>query len=508
MTQVSLADRDVWVIDDDIPISRWELADDDLLTGTRPIDRGTLLTLVHFRDWWEDDPLRTLCGQLVREAGCVTAFTHPSSAIQHLNRGALIPDVVVFDLDYRINPVGARNALELLEQVLARCVSVVQVYTKTDIEEARRRLEPLLSKYRTRLEDPRYKAETDADQLMEVMKDRLGRSLSAHLARRIRRSSSAAVEDVLTRIDDLPLDVAIRLLAGTSEMPEELELVELLSVKVGEALESAQELAAIVEGFVTDKGVPAERVKEAVCEIVALLSSNVREHILYDRDLFAEIVSAWETTEQGGGTGNGTETQRIVQRFFAFRLYDQPKDDLVRTGDIVTLSPQDEDAQDPPDLYLVTTPPCDLARFWRSTRGRLTLVRMYPLTPERGLARTQGYGNRGFQVGGSITARHPMVIPSVPVGNDKHIDYALFAYETQFEEFENNDLANAGSGNKGFKRPLAYAELEGRVERKCRVSEPFLAGILAELSSILFRCGIPDYPDEEKMRLVELFKNG
>lgn len=358
MTQVSLADRDVWVIDDDIPISRWELADDDLLAGTRPIDRGTLLTLVHFRDWWEDDPLRTLCGQLVREAGCVTAFTHPSSAIQHLNRGALIPDVVVFDLDYRIDPVGARNALELLEQVLARCVSVVQVYTKTDIEEARRRLEPLLSKYRTRLEDPRHKAETDADQLMEVMKDRLGRSLSAHLARRIRRSSSAAVEDVLTRIDDLPLDVAIRLLAGTTETPEELELVELLSVKVGEALESAQELAAIVEEFVTDKGVPAERVKEAVCEIVALLSSNVREHILYDRELFAEIVSAWETTEQGGGTGNGTETQRIVQRFFAFRLYDQPKDDLVRTGDIVLLPSSEDASQDaPPDLCLVLTPP-------------------------------------------------------------------------------------------------------------------------------------------------------
>jgi hypothetical protein len=512
MRQVSLTDRDVWIIDDAIPITRWEFADDDLLTGTRPIDRGTLLTLVHFADWWDDGPLRVLCEQLVRKAGCVTAFTHPSSAIQHLDRGAPIPDVVVFDLDYRFSAVGARRPLELLKQMLGRCVSVVQVYTNTDVEEASRLLKPLRRQYQTRLEAPQYKADTDAEQLMRVMKDRLARSLSAHLARRIRRSSSVAVEDVLTRIDDLPLNVAVRLLAGRAETPEELELVELLSVKVGEALESAPKLAAVVEEFVTDREVPAERVKETVREIVALLASNVRERVLYDGGLFAAIKSAWEAIEQGEENRDETETEGIVQEFFAFRLYDHPNDDLVRTGDIILLPSSEDASQDAsPDLYLVLTPPCDLAHFWYRTRGVLTLARMYPMTKERGIQRVRSYANPKPNRIESITARHPMVFPSVPLSKNEREDYALFVYEIRYLEFDGSALWKQNEGiskKKRFSCPLTYQELRElgvNTHRKCRVSEPFLSGVLAELGDHLFRPGVPDFPDEERERLKGLF---
>ena len=39
-----LADKNVWIIDDDIPIARAKFKDDDLISGKRPIDRGSLST--------------------------------------------------------------------------------------------------------------------------------------------------------------------------------------------------------------------------------------------------------------------------------------------------------------------------------------------------------------------------------------------------------------------------------------------------------------------------------
>lgn len=504
---VSLTDWDVWIIDNDIPIFRAEFADDDMKNGERPIDRGTLLYLLSLEDW-DDIRLRDLCEQLIYNVRRVTAFIHPGSAVLHLERGAPIPDVVVFDWEYGKALIGP-NPLELLERMLGQCVSVVQVYTKEDADEVARLLGRLLDKYQTRLEYPRGKAQTDAKQLMGVMVDRLNRSLSARLASRIRRLSSTAVENVLVKIDDLPLNVAVRLMVGkTEEPPSDTELVELLSVKVGDAVKSAPDLTEAVGRYATAKGVPSDRVPRFVEEMVDLLAANVRERIQYEGWLYEAIRLAWENVDPDRNDGDDDRIEKTVREFFAFRLYDQPGDGLVRTGDIVLWSSGEVPSQDDlPDLYLVLTPPCDLARFWKRTRGVLTLARIHPTTQEKGMKRLGCYGNPKKlrdHIGGSITARqNPVWLPSVPITQDKRGDYVLFVYEIDHLECD-----SSGSVQTHFTRPLTYERLEElgvKLERKCRVSEPFLGGIMAELRNQLFRSGVPDFPDEEKKRLKGLF---
>lgn len=488
---VSLADKEVWIIDDDIPINLVKFDIDDILAGNRPIDRGTLLALLSYENW-PDDPVKTLCTQLVREAKNVTAFTQPVAAIKYLSLGILVPDVIIYDLVYRNLPTNT-DSKEYLTKLLGQCVSVVQVYTQEPVEEAILHLGSLLE-FSSRLGSPQNKGQVDVGSLAQIINTSLKKSLSVQLATKIRRSSLGAIEDVLVRIDTLPLNVAVRLLAGETETPEELDLVELLSVKVSEGLAQRNELAQAVRQYATDKGVPEERINEIVQETIALLVANVRQHICYNEELFNIIKSAWEAARQGSEKEGDETTQRIVREFFAFRLYAQPKDDLVRTGDLIALP--ENTAQDPPDLYLVITPPCDLARFWKKTRGRITLARLCPAT--RGVARAKSCGNSKFKAGSSITAQHPMVLPSVPLSQNGHVDYVLFPHEIQFLEFENSSATE-------FQRPLTYTESNGKITKCCHVSEPFLAGILAELSSVLFRPGIPDYPDEEEKRLKGLF---
>jgi len=490
--RVSLSDRDVWIIDDDIPIGLLEPRDESMVTGDRPIDRGTLRALLRLASW-RDQELQELCKELVDEAGCVTAFTYPGPAILHLEKGAPIPDVVIFDWQYLgVSRVDVQN---LLERMLRQCLSLIQVYTTLDTQEIAEALNPLRKRHGARLEQPRRKVETHARQLVQALDSKLEKSLSTRLAGGTRRSSLAAIEEVLVRIDDLPLNRAIDMLAG-KDVPKESELVGLLSVKMSEALESSPDVARVVEDWAKAKGIPENEVSRCVREVVDLLAANVRRHIQRDDSLMKEVRSTWEALDSSGGS-EYQEPDKTVQEFFAFRLYHRPGDDLVRTGDIVLWQQTDELDDPPSELHFVVTPPCDLERFWKKTRGCLTLARMYAIDSEAGTERMRLYQGGRFQLSGSITATHPMVMPSVALTGDNCADYALFAYE-----FLSINLAK--KEGKANESPLTYtdlADLGMRMKRLCAVSEPFLAGVLEKLSATLFAAGVPDYPKDERTRL-------
>ncbi len=503
---IPLSDKCVWIIDDDIPLGEAGLDDDDLLLGKRPIDRGTLRVLLDF-DGWSDGYVRELCEQLVYNAQEVLAFTQPEAAIGYLRDGIAIPDVIVYDLRYeRYSHLTQEKVLEYLEYILERCVSIVQVYTKQSLAETNRDLQELYNKFSTRLVPSQNKEETNAERLSSVIAERLQDSLSAWMAKEIRKSSLDAIEKVLVKIDDLPLDVAFKMLAGEKDFLQEQELVELLSTKISEALESSIEVNKVFEQYVTKKGIPHDQVPGVVQEVVSLLVSRVREHIQSDGSLFNTIGSVSQAVQHGSSNIDNEQVKQTVQDFFAFRIYAQPNDDLVRTGDIIFFQ-EDQTVSNSPDLYLILTPACDLVKFWKSTRGSITIVKMYPLITGKGIERASSYGNSEFKPSGSITANHPpMILPSIPLEKNEWKDYALFAYEIRTIDLKDAELMKAGKRNKSVRKPLTYSKLDGKIKRICRISEPFLTGILTELQHALFRFGIPDYPTEELDRLKRLFK--
>ena len=96
------------------------------------------------------------------------------------------------------------------------------------------------------------------------------------------------------------------------------------------------------------------------------------------------------------------------------------------------------------------------------------------------------------------------MFPSVPVAEGRLVDYVLFIHEISFEGFENLGLIDVGGGNKQVQKPLAYSETEGQVVRVCRLSEPYLAGVLGKMEAELFQFGVPDFPDPVKERIKSM----
>jgi hypothetical protein len=512
--QTTLSDKSIWIIDDDIPIQSADFNNDAMLEGSCPIDRGALLSLLLKEDDWTDKAVLDLCKELSEDTCDIKAFLLPTGAVEYLQKGAKAPDVMIFDMNYR-NIKEKKTVLEYLETILKTCISVIQIYTKEALEEFAPDLEPLARKYWNRLQPPRLKDDTHADQLAEAISQKLSSSLSAQLATNIRRLSSIAIENVLVRIDDLPLDVAVNLLAGDDEeiLEENLkdeELIELLSAKIGDFMKSSKELADTMSEYARKAEVPAEKEKLFVDEAVQLFATTVRTHIQYDKWLYGVVKSARQTAQANALDADSLRT--IIQEFFAFRLYDHPGDDIVRTGDIISLSPIRKTDNTPAYLFVVITPPCDLDRFWKSTRGILTLAKMHPLTTDLGIRLWKDYGNNKPGRIHSITStENPFVLPSVPISETGRVDYSLFLYEIENKEYDGRSLWKEEDGiskSKRFSRPLTYSELKKisrNVKRYCRISEPFLTGLLGELKDQLFRTGVPNFPKNEKDRLSELF---
>jgi hypothetical protein len=501
---INLAGKEVWIIDDSLPVEQIDFDKDDLIQGTRPIDRGTLRVLMGKQ--WAEVPVEDLCNELLSTALNVTGFIQPSSAVEYLAAGALIPDAVIFDLKYRtVQDEQVRTSLRAL---LASSILVVQVYTNDPLETAKQELETLLLEFPTRLVEPKSKSDTNGEALAEAIRKQVDKSLSAKLARELRRLTLQAVELVLVKIDGIPDSTLLALLGGESAM-EESELVELLSVKVTEALHNAPELLTAISEYVADKKVPAERQSAMVGNIAEIVVANARESIRSSGGLL-KLAENWERAQLDQVTAaEDPASIKVIRDFFQFRAYSMPptSDVTVLTGDVVLIKGKegvDDFKTHLPDLYLVITPLCDLAHFWNKTKGVLTLVRMAPIDA-RGSEHVWKYTKKTFGTAAkdfpaSITAKNPMVLPSVRLADARASDYALFAREIVIEHFP---IAENAKPN----RPVSYKDLNDGLVRQCRVSQPFLTGILDEVRNVLFRSGIPDFPPQEKARMAELFKD-
>lgn len=502
--QLSLNDKEVWIVDDDIPVEQAEFEHDDMLKGVRPIDRGALLSLLKMQNW-NDDRVRSLCEELTQKAGNVTAFISPSYVAEHLDKGAKRPDVIVYDLRHRT--LAPEKVQKALKEILERCISVVQVYTQESEDEANKEIQDLIARFPNRLVNPKNKSLSAAD-LTKILEGHLQSSLSAGLASTLRRLALSSVENVLLQIDDLPITVAITLLAGEEE-PEEADLIELISVKVSESINASPDLADAVNKYAIAKGVPQSKVFDFAQEISFILASHLKEHIRNNGGLINEVRSVWRKTITVKGKKVGQTDSRIIEiirDFTAFRLYTRPADGMVRTGDVIVVKATQEKDQNPPDLYLVLTPPCDLERFWKKTRGSLTLVKMHPLD-ERGSKKLRLHGNSDFgikneTISSIISRGTPIILPSIlgADGENKRYEYALFAHDIYFKEIEKIGMTSDTA-------QLTYKDLGAGFELRCHISEPFLSGILSEIRNIIFRPGVPDFPVEETTRLEKLFKD-
>ena len=154
---------------------------------------------------------------------------------------------------------------------------------------------------------------------------------------------------------------------------------------------------------------------------------------------------------------------------------------------------------------MVITPACDIERFWKRTRGILTLARLEPLDPSNiGVAFRHDF--RVQHVVNSVTARTPIILPTLTTSNGMTLDYALFFHQIVALWLEPATPKDSDKAHPTTDRPLTYPELGNVVTRVCRLSEPFLSGVLSKIEAELFRVGVPDFPEAETRRIKKVLK--
>jgi hypothetical protein len=446
--------------------------------------------------WGQGVAVKEVITRLIQEKAQVLGFTDPDGALLYLSGGGCPPDVIVFDLKYlNKSQEAVRKSLATL---LASYYVTVQVYTNEPQAQAESELRELREKFPMRLAAPVSKGAVDAVHLAGILDERLKGSLSAHLGSPVRKTALKAIESALVRIGDLPLDRVFGVLTGAERNHEDDEtaeqsLLELLYVKLGEALRSDRGLQTAVATACASKGID-----DCADDIVATIVSQIRRQFLSEgwlRNTLKSVIDLLRSATRANQAAPREPEDSAAREFFAFRVYDLLPNDMVQCGDILhfSISGQEQDA-------MVITPPCDLDKFWKKTRGVLTLIRMRSFEDGYNLAQV---GGNKFEIGNSITAKEPYILPPIPPSN--MADCCIFPGEIFSWCLTKPDAAPS-------KASLPVEQLEALstrfgvagLKRLARVSEPFLSGILDSIHHAVFRMGLPDRPKEEYKRIDAL----
>jgi hypothetical protein len=383
---------------------------------------------------WPEAEVRSLCQEFSADQYDLTVLASPDSLQGHLRSGPEPPHVVIFDWE----GLGFRDDLNVtaIGQLLTSTFSYVQVYTHLGADAPEIHLGPLRAKYGSRLLAAKAKNQVTADDLRNSISAAWQNTIAGAAADAVRSRARDAVERVL---------------------------VDLCSVR-----KSA--LAAMSDGDAN--------------QFLNLVMAKLRDEIGSNGlDQMAEIV-------KGGGAANATEDLRRLQSAFYYYF---PKDDLVRTGDVVKTTSN--------GYGVVITPWCNLEKFQKKTGGYLTIVGACELKGAGlGAAGIVKPGKSG--IGNSATASHGeaahsiVALPNVPTKpNDRGslVDLALIAHDWSTLRIKNVQGA------------LRYSAVENRT-RVCTLTETFSGAVISHLAKTISSQGIPDFPQFERDRLSELAK--
>ncbi|MCL4829679.1 MAG: response regulator [Caldilinea sp.] len=270
------------------------------------------------------------------------------------------------------------------------------------------------------------KSQVNHQRLLEVLSD-WHQQVPARLAERFRQSVANAVEQTLyalaeQSLDDLAKGLKTLIVLGDASEVDMEHATDVMLRLLGRQLYAdsffVDELRGIVKGLTTSNPQPSKKERQRISQIAALY------------------------------------------------MFYRPSDDVVRNGDIVTVSLGEEK-----DMAVVLTPACDLANPGKTPYLRLAMLNLQP--------------NRG----GGKTPDDRWSLP-----------FQGKSYEVCFHEIlvlRNTTTANVARESASVMRYThAFTTLHGvdvAMQRECRLDEPYRADLLHNFVSHAGRVGLPDF---------------
>ncbi len=202
-------------------------------------------------------------------------------------------------------------------------------------------------------------------------------------------------------------------------------------------------------------------------QAIEVLTRLLQRELLSDSQLSAYLKEKLSSTEEQQDADSKTPSKVL-----RLHMYYSPKDDFVRTGDIVTLQQADKKI-----LALVATPACDLARP-RTEYLRLIVVS----DPWRG--------------SGSLPGDRCGLPFLVDQGNDYQNREARFQEMISLKNVELARTSNPKDRTCVMRYSHEYESMGGQraaISREIRVDDPYRSDLLQKFAAHASRVGVPEF---------------
>ncbi|MCK4886919.1 MAG: hypothetical protein KAS96_05985, partial [Planctomycetes bacterium] len=366
---------------------------------------------------------------------------------------------------------------EQLAKILNTSFAIVYIYTGGDHED----------EVRARVKDNDLKAyfgkrlhllmkdneENSHDRLILDTQGIYNENFSFKFGSMLRKTSRDSIESILVRLGNHQVDFVKQFL-GDTKSPEH-DFKELLAEKIIENMNDA----------LCEKFKSKEIDENKTSSLLGIIKSKFRD----------EIKSLDFEDFHSTGDSGGADISSLVD-LWSYRLYYYPQDKTVRMGDIIK---KDE------DYFLVVTPDCNLARFWKKNFGYLNLIPLWEIEKDIEKFKASPIKRRNFKetTPNSMTTEptgYPggcYVLPYLKDGSKK-LNFIVIS-----KAITNTVIPRLAGPNE--KTALDYDVITD-YNRVASISEPFLTPLISNILSAILGAGTPDYPNNISGNIKETFE--
>ena len=460
------------LIDDSIPVNIPNYSVED----TRAINHSTIKLLIKNESEWSDSDILGLAKSLMDNDNewSVTAFTSPPIYLNNINNSPQ-PDIIIYDWQYAT--MSAEESGEQLAEILKTSFAIVYIYTGGDHEEEvkeRVKRDDLKDFFEKRLYLLMKDDANDSHkQLIQDTQKIYHDNFAFKFGSQLRKTSKDSIESILVRLGNHQVDFVKSFLGETKSAEHDFK--ELLAEKITENMND------VIREELKSQGID-EKVGSS---LLGIIKSKFRD----------EIKSLNFDDFHSTGDSGDTDISSLVD-LWSYRLYYYPQDKIVRMGDIVKKGEE---------YFLVVTPDCNLARFWKKNYSYLNLIPLWEIEKDVEKFKASQIKRATFR------ETSPNSISSEP---NKYVDgcYVL-PYLNDGTEKLNFVIMSKAITNAEIDRPVEYSNdaaldygVASGYERVASISEPFLIPLISNILSAILGAGTPDYPREIKNNIKTTFE--
>lgn len=420
------------ILDDKIPVAQLT---DITVDDTSYIDNNILFHCLSLGDEeWGDSNLRNFVNAIKDETEyTISGFTNHSFFFNYSENILFSPDIIVFDWDMGD---GGTDSSDNLLKVLSSTYCLVAIFTAEDSEEgvSKELGKKKYQEYTNRCfivkkedNDSANKLKTEIDSRKEIFSFKKGRD--------IKMKTISAINSVLSGIGKLSFD-------------------EYVYVFGNDISSGGREISSVA--FIE---LIAEKIKNE-------LVSNSGDNLITKR------------TEK-------VEDENLLRKLWNYRLYNSPKDDFVRNGDIIK---NKKDKR----YFFVYSSDCHLDKLWHKNLGYLVLIPLYKLEPKlKDKLKLNGFKNFSISSLTNPSLDCMTILPGLTVDQKgNYEDYFLALREITAIKISKKEKLNP-------KSPLLYQHLSNfSSEERFHVSDGFLTSLMQFISENITGYGAVDFTKE------------